>query len=175
MLKKAVFLDRDGVLNACIIKAGTPYPPASLDAFKLIDGVDQSLNRLKQSGYLLIVVTNQPDVARGVASKQTVDAMHRVLMQSLPLDDIRVCFHDDQDNCTCRKPKPGLLVQAALDFNINLTKSYMIGDRWKDIQAGMRARCSTIWLKNNYDEPKPDGMSYTASNLVEAVNWLLYD
>ncbi len=172
-LNKAVFLDRDGILNKTVLKNNKPHPPASVDELELTDNAQQALNKLKDAGYLLIMVTNQPDVARGATTQLAVDTINDQLKSQLPLDAVRVCFHDDSDACACRKPKPGLITQAASDFNIDLSQSIMIGDRWKDIDAGVQAGCTSIWLQTNYNEKKPMNMDYTAEHLNDAADWIL--
>lgn len=169
---KAVFLDRDGVLNEAIVKNGKPYSPASLAELIIPEDVQAALQLLKSLGYLLIGATNQPDVARGTATRSTVETINQQLMQCLPLDDIRVCYHDDNDNCHCRKPAAGLLLQAACDFKINLKNSFMIGDRWKDIAAGQQAGCKTIWLNKNYQETAPKQPDFIVTSLYEAAIWV---
>lgn len=168
---KAVFLDRDGVLNKAIIRNGKPYPPATLEEFEVVEGVPEALLRLKALGYLLIGATNQPDVARGTTSKAFVETVHARLLNELPLLEMKVCYHDDADNCPCRKPLPGLLVEAAKEHKIDLSKSFMIGDRWKDIDAGKNAGCQTIWINQGYAEniPSPD---FVTVSLLDAVNWI---
>lgn len=173
MQNKAVFLDRDGVLNKVIIKQGKPYPPATLQEFVIPDDVLPALLRLKQAGYLLIGATNQPDVARGTTLKETVEVINTKLMSELPLNEIRVCYHDDKDQCECRKPSPGLITQAAVEYKINLAKSFLIGDRWKDIEAGQRAGCKTIWLDYKYNEKAASGQDFVASSLKNAVDWIM--
>ena len=122
-IMKAVFLDRDGVLNRAIIRDGKPYPPTSLERLEILPGVKEVLSRLRISGYLLVVVTNQPDVARGTISKDTVEDIHRYMLKNLPLDEISTCFHDDSDNCACRKPKPGAILSAAKKHGLDLKSS----------------------------------------------------
>jgi len=173
MQKKAIFLDRDGVLNAVIIKNGKPYPPSSLEEVVIPTEVLFALNDLKKEGFLLIGATNQPDVARGSTSLSIVESINQYLMQHLPLDEIRMCLHDDTDNCHCRKPLPGLILDAASQHNIDLQKSVMIGDRWKDIAAGQAAGCKTIWLKQDYQEKVPKEPNFIAKNLKEAALWIL--
>ncbi len=174
MKKKAVFFDRDGVLNQAIIKNGKPYPPASLETLMIADDALAALNLLKQQAFLLIGATNQPDVARGTTSRVLVEAINTALLTKLPLDDIRVCYHDDADSCHCRKPEPGLLLAAAQDYDIDLTKSYMIGDRWKDIEAGRRAGCRTIWLDFQYREKFLSAApNFIAHSLTQAAEWIL--
>lgn len=174
MKRKAVFLDRDGVLNAAIVKNGKPYPPASLEEVVIPEDVQAGLAALKSAGYLLIGATNQPDVARGTTAKSIVESINAKLMATLNLDEIRVCYHDDQDQCQCRKPLPGLLIEAAHQYNVDLTKSIMIGDRWKDIEAGKKAGCKTVWLDYRYQEPflasVPD---FIAHHFAEAAHWII--
>jgi len=168
-MNKAVFLDRDGVINKSIIKNGKPYPPLTLNEVSLYPGVREAMNALNKNGWLLIVVSNQPDVARGTVKKSLVEEINKYLAQLLPIDDFFVCFHDDIDNCSCRKPLPGLILEAASKYNIDLESSFMIGDRWKDIDAGIEAGCKTIFLDYHYHERKPLKMDYTVSNLQNAV------
>jgi len=144
MRKRAVFLDRDGVLNQPIIREERPVAPRSFQDFELIEGLAQILGELKTAGFLLVVVTNQPDRSRGLLKQEELDKMHALLRKELPLDDIRVCPHDDADNCDCRKPRPGLLLTAASEYDIDLKDSFFIGDTWKDAEAGRRAGCATI-------------------------------
>lgn len=173
MKNKAIFFDRDGVLNHAIIKNDKPYPPASLEELMIFSDAEKSLTQLRANNYLLIGVTNQPDVARGTTKKSLVEQINQKLLQQLPLTEILVCYHDDHNNCDCRKPLPGLLLRASEQYGIDLEKSVMIGDRWRDIEAGQRARCKTIWLKQNYKEKEPDKPDFVASNLSEAVTWIL--
>lgn len=174
MRYKAVFLDRDGVLNDAVIKEGKPYPPQDISSVTIPDEVLPSLQLLKQAGYLLIGATNQPDVARGTTKREVVDEINNYLLSILPLDEMRVCYHDDIDKCDCRKPKPGLIKQAAHQHQIDLASSYMIGDRWRDITAGQLAGCKTIWLDRQYNEAfKAEKPTYTTISLREAVAWIL--
>ncbi len=172
-LSRAVFLDRDGVLNEPVIRDGRPYPP-SLENLKIYPGAPEALGRLKQAGFLLIVVTNQPDVARGTQSREAVAAINNAIRAALPLDDLLVCWHDDRDVCDCRKPKPGLLLQAAAAFQIDLRRSFLIGDRWRDIDAGVAAGCRTILLDYGYRERQPANTpDFRARSLGEAVTLIL--
>jgi len=174
MTRKAVFLDRDGVINQAIIKNGKPYPPSSLSELKIIAGVQEALQDLRAAGFLLILVTNQPDVARGTTDKATVENINNVLTSQLPLDDVFVCYHDNKDQCACRKPLPGLILQAAAKYDINLAASFMIGDRWRDVEAGKSAGCKTIWVNAGYDEPKPKSTpDFESSSLKKAVTLIL--
>lgn len=172
-MRRAVFLDRDGVINAAIVRDGRPYPPANIAETVLADRAEISLGRLRERGFLLIVVTNQPDVRRGTMSRERVDEIHRFLAGKLPLDDFFVCYHDDQDQCACRKPQPGLLLEAARKYQIEVAQSYVIGDRWRDIGAGTAAGCRTIFIDHGYNErgpePLPDIRVYALAEAVERI------
>jgi D-sedoheptulose 7-phosphate isomerase len=173
-LRRAVFLDRDGVLNEALIRNGKPYPPAEPAEFRLLPGTAEALARLKERDFLLLVVSNQPDVARGVQDRDTIEEMGRRLRADLPLDDVLICFHDDQDDCDCRKPRPGLITRAARQYGIDLDRSYLIGDRWRDIDAGANAGCKTIWIDRGYNEQAPVSTADTrVGSLPEAVDWIL--
>lgn len=174
-MRKAVFLDRDGVLVRAIVRNGKPYPPASLDELEILPSVAEACAMLHEAGFLLIVVSNQPDVARGNQRREVVEAMNQVLRNQLPLDDIRVCYHDDADHCQCRKPAPGLLLRAAQDWNIDLSASFMVGDRWKDMEAGRRAGCKTIFVDYRYRERQPDCPDHRVRSLIDAVAFILED
>lgn len=171
-MKRAVFLDRDGVINEAMVKEGKPYPPKGLDNLRILPGVRDALARLRQKGFLNLVVTNQPDVARGKTSKKTVDAIHEKLASELALDAIYTCWHDDKDNCNCRKPKPGLLEQAAREHGVDLKSSYIVGDRWRDVEAGRAAGCHTIFVEYGYNEKKPENPDFLCHSLKEAVAWI---
>ena len=145
-MKKAVFLDRDGVINKAIIKDGKPLSPNSLNELEILPGVRQSITKLKKLNFVCLVVTNQPNVARKKIDKNSVIQMNNYLKNEIPLDDIFVCYHDDKDNCDCRKPKPGLIMRAAKDMNIDLNLSWMVGDMTSDIEAANRAGIRSILL-----------------------------
>ncbi|HEY3455210.1 MAG TPA: HAD family hydrolase [Bryobacteraceae bacterium] len=172
-VRRAVFLDRDGVLNEPILRNGRPYPPSGLHELNIVRDAEAVLARLKQCGFLLVVVTNQPDVARGTSTETDVERIHRHLASHLPLDDFFTCYHDDSDHCDCRKPLPGLLVKAAAQYGIDLAKSYMVGDRWRDIDAGFAAGCRTVLIDLHYNEhksaAKPDCV---VKSLTEACDWI---
>jgi len=169
----AVFLDRDGVINRSLMHDGRPYPPATLNELEVLPGVPEALARLKAAGFQLIVVTNQPDVARGTQTRATVEAMHAILAACLPIDTFQVCYHDDADACACRKPAPGMLLEAAQERQLDLTASYLIGDRWRDIEAGRRAGCTTVLIDHHYTEPEQCEPHARVSSLSEAVDWIL--
>jgi D-glycero-D-manno-heptose 1,7-bisphosphate phosphatase len=170
-LRPAVFLDRDGVLNRAIVRDGRPFPPSTPHEVETLPGVAQALTRLKAAGYALVVVTNQPDITRGATTWAVVDAIHTRMRQLLPVDEIRVCPHDDEDGCDCRKPRPGLLLRPPA---YDLAASVMIGDRWRDIEAGRAAGCAfTILIDYGYEEPVPHEPDARVGSLPEAVDWLL--
>lgn len=171
--RRAVFLDRDGVLNRAEIRNGRPYAPTRVEDFKLLAGVRGAVAALKRGGFLVIVATNQPDPALGKAPRSVVDAMHDILRRELPVDDIRVCFHREEDGCECRKPKPGLLLAAAREHGIDLAASIMIGDRWRDVGAGRAAGCWTVLVDHGYDEPMLDAPHVIVTSLAEAVPFVL--
>ena len=170
----AVFLDRDGVLNRAVIKNGQPFPPSAVSELEFTDDAPGLLQKLKNQGYKLLVVTNQPDVARGITSRETVEAIHRKLSATLPVDEIFMCCHSDENGCACRKPKPGLLLEAARRHHIDLSASFMVGDRWRDVEAGQNARVRTILIDDGYAEKQParppDAIVHS---LREATEWIL--
>jgi D-glycero-D-manno-heptose 1,7-bisphosphate phosphatase len=171
--RRAVFLDRDGVINRAIVREGKPYPPQTIDELEILPGVSEALAQLREGGYLLIVVTNQPDVARGTQSREAVEAMHTALKAQLALDKISACYHDNKEACQCRKPAPGMLLDAAEEYSIDLAKSFMVGDRWRDIEAGERAGCTTIFIDYQYDEALTSLPDRTVGSLAEAAAWIL--
>jgi transaldolase len=169
----AVFLDRDGVLTETLAVSGGPYPLPPEAGLRLKPGARTACLRLRQAGLTLICVTNQPDIARGTVSAASVNAINQDLAAELGLDAVCVCPHDDDDHCDCRKPLPGLLLGAARAFDIDLSRSVMVGDRWRDIGAGQAAGCTTIFIDNGYDEPRPDGPDIIATSLASVVPEIL--
>jgi D-glycero-D-manno-heptose 1,7-bisphosphate phosphatase len=173
--RRAVFLDRDGVLNRAIVKDGTPYPPATLAELEVVADAADAIHDLKAAGLLLVGVTNQPDVARGTQRREVVETINAALLAALPLDDLLVCYHDDCDGCACRKPRPGLLIQAAVRHGIDLPSSFMIGDRWRDVEAAHAAGCVAVLIDHGYSESRARASSpdRTVSSLSEAAAWVL--
>lgn len=174
-MKPAVFLDRDGVINANLMRNGRPVAPTALVDFQILPGVLESVRRLKKRGYIIVVVTNQPDVANGRTERSTVDAMHDLIRSNLMVDDIKVCFHNDSAGCACRKPKPGMILDAAAEHGIDLTCSYVIGDRWRDIEAGRSAGCVTFFVDYGYKQNGPNFPDRVVKSLPEAVALILGD
>ncbi len=136
-------------------------------------GVREACRKLREAGFALILITNQPDIARGVIAENEVAEMHARLQRYLQLDDIRVCPHDDSAGCDCRKPKPGLLLDAAKTWNIDLGSSYLVGDRWRDVEAGQRAGCRPLFIDYGYRERQPNGPFLRVRSLAEAANWIV--
>ena len=170
---KAVFLDRDGVINRAVVRNRKPYPPDTLQDLEILPDVPEALNLLKESGFLLIVVTNQPDVGRGIQKKETVEEMHLFLKEQLPLDDIYVCWHGQDGECDCRKPLSGMLIQASEKYSVDFQQSYLIGDRWKDIEAGKTAGCKTIFLDYHYNELLRSQPDFTTTTTRKASEWIV--
>jgi D-glycero-D-manno-heptose 1,7-bisphosphate phosphatase len=171
--RPAVFLDRDGVINACLVRDGKPYAPTCLSQFRILPGVVNAARRLKNAGFLMVVVTNQPDVSSGLTPLETVEAMHREIRTRLPIDGIEVCFHRDGDGCECRKPKPGMLLTAAAQHGIDLRRSWMVGDRWRDVDAGRAAGCRTIFVDHGYVQEQPVVAEKNVKSLPEATEYIL--
>jgi D-glycero-D-manno-heptose 1,7-bisphosphate phosphatase len=173
VIRRAVFLDRDGVINRAFIRNGRPYPPKDLTELEILPQVPEALQALKADGFDLIVVTNQPDVVRGITKREVVDAINNRLRTELSLDEVVTCFHDDGDNCDCRKPKPGMLRRMEKERGIDLSRSFLVGDRWRDIEAGNAAGCRTIFLDYGYAErsaaPRAD---HVCKTLFQAAAWI---
>jgi D-glycero-D-manno-heptose 1,7-bisphosphate phosphatase len=168
-VKPAVFLDRDGVINRTIVVDGVPYPPQSVSEIEILPGVPEALAKLSQLGLPLVVVTNQPDVARGTQTREAVERINNFLSARLPLTEICTCFHDGPDNCSCRKPKAGLLIEAARLYNIDLARSFMVGDRWSDIVAGKTAACTTLLIDLPYSKAEKCSPDFRVHDVAEAA------
>ena len=167
--RRAVFLDRDGVLNAITVKDGTPYPPYRAAELQVLPGVAEAVARLASLGLMRIVVTNQPDIARGTQTAAEVEAINQTLARQLPLDEFRVCPHDNADQCDCRKPRPGMLISAAAAHGIDLPASFMVGDRSSDILAGAAAGCRTFLIERSYSNIGGCRPDYVVHDLAEAA------
>jgi D-glycero-D-manno-heptose 1,7-bisphosphate phosphatase len=173
-MKRAVFLDRDGVINRATVRAGKPYPPATAAEFELLPGVVEACAQLKAAGYLLVVATNQPDVGRGTQRREEVEAMHAMMCAALPMDRVEVCYDPGQGAPSdFRKPAPGMLLRAAAALGIDLAASFMIGDRWRDIDCGAAAGCRTIFIDHGYDEPLRQAPDFRAVSLADAARIIL--
>ena len=171
--KPCVFLYRAGVIVVPQFRQGRSYAPTTLKDFRYFSVVQEALLRLNAAGYLLIVITNQPDVGNGLVPLELVETMHDKMYEELPIDHIEVCYHTASDNCACRKPKPGMLLNAINKFNINLEKSFMIGDRFSDVEAGKQLNLITFFINHHYQElliTKPD---YICKDLLACVEIIL--
>jgi D-glycero-D-manno-heptose 1,7-bisphosphate phosphatase len=175
--KRAVFLDRDGVLNPSVVRDGLPFPPDRLEDFELYPDVVEGCEKLREAGFLLIVVTNQPDVGRGTQKREIVESMHTKLRTILPaLDGIEVCFHGGAthgDPCDCRKPAPGMLRRAAAAHGIDLAQSFLIGDRWRDVDCAHAAGCRAVFIDHGYRETLREKPEFTVSTFTDAVRAVL--
>lgn len=171
---RAVFLDRDGVITRVVVRDGRTLPPGSADEVEFLPGVGDTITALREAGFRIIVVTNQPDVATGLQRRETVEAIHQRIRETLPIDDIKACYHVDADGCGCRKPKPGMLLAAAREWSLELTQSFLVGDRWRDIEAGKAVGCTTILIPSGYDRrPSASPPDAIAGSLVEAGGMIL--
>ena len=170
---RCVFLDRDGVLCRAIVRNGKPFPPRTPEELEVMPDAPEACRALLSEGFALIMVTNQPDVARGSLTLGTVDAINHRLRKQLGLISVKTCPHDDPEDCACRKPRPGMLLEAARELNLVLADSFVIGDRWRDIEAGRRAGCRTVLIDYGYQEDCRVEPDYRAKSLAEAAAWIL--
>jgi D-glycero-D-manno-heptose 1,7-bisphosphate phosphatase len=172
-MPRAVFLDRDGVLNRCFVRSGVPHPPQTLAEIGIEAGVPEALAKLKGAGYLLLVVTNQPDVARGNQTREVVESINQQLRDQFPIDDVAVCYHDNADNCACRKPKPGMLTTLAKKWHVDLHHSFMVGDRSGDIHAGESAGVRTFLVDRPYSKGDTCRPDFRVRDLAHAAEIIL--
>jgi D-glycero-D-manno-heptose 1,7-bisphosphate phosphatase len=169
----AAFLDRDGTLNAPLVVNGRPYPPESAEELQLLPGVETACAELSAAGFRLICITNQPDIARGTQDPAFVATLNARLKELLGLDEVVTCPHDDADGCSCRKPKPGMILDSARRWDIDLSRSVTVGDRWRDIEAGRSAGTHTVFIDRGYSERAPAHPDLTVVDLKEAVPWII--
>jgi len=176
--RRAVFLDRDGVLNRPLVREGRPYPPARVEDFEIYEDVSAGCEQLDSAGFLLVVVTNQPDVNRGTQRREIVEAMHHKMLAALPqIARIEVCWHAGKewaDPCSCRKPQPGMVVRAAKALDIDLDRSFLIGDRWRDVDCGRAAGCRTVFIDRGYSETLKSLPDWTVKTFAQAVDVILH-
>jgi D-glycero-D-manno-heptose 1,7-bisphosphate phosphatase len=170
-VNKALFLDRDGILNKVVMRDGQAGSPRSTGEFEIIIEAKDLVNRAKAREYLVIVVTNQPDVGRGIMNLADLEAMHRILRGTFPIDDIEVCTNGD-DSDFRRKPNPGMILELAERFRVDLINSFLLGDNEKDISAGKRAGVKTILLKKPYNKDIHGFADYDCSTYAEVMNLL---
>jgi len=176
-MTRAVFLDRDGVINRAIERDGFPYAPTNLSEFQIYPEVPAACAKLKTAGFLLIVATNQPDVGRGEMKQEIVEQIHTEMCRELPIDRVEVCYDSGRDpvESEFRKPKPGMLLRAARDLQIDLAQSWMVGDRWRDIDCGHAAGCKTVLIDRHYAEALKQKPDFSAGNLAEAADIILHE
>ena len=174
-VRKALFLDRDGVINRSLVRDGRAFAPVHAQDLEILPGVPAALSRTRSAGFLNVVVTNQPDISTGRQSSAVLAQMHQRLARELSIDDIRVCVHTDADSCACRKPRPGMLLEAARDLSIDLAASFVIGDRWCDIAAGQRAGCKCFFIDYGYAQKRPAQPYVLVNSLAEAASLLVCD
>jgi D-glycero-D-manno-heptose 1,7-bisphosphate phosphatase len=172
-MNQGIFLDRDGVINEVIIKKGIPHPPQEVHQVKIIAGVRESIKKFKLNGIQIVIVTNQPDVGRGTLAKETVEEINGYLKAELHIEHVYCCYHDNLDNCGCRKPSPGMLIEAAQNLNLDLSRSYMVGDRWRDIEAGQAAGCTSFFIDYGYAEKLPNMPFIRVTSLLDAAQKIL--
>jgi D-glycero-D-manno-heptose 1,7-bisphosphate phosphatase len=168
-----VFLDRDGVIVVPEFRDQRSFAPRRLEDFRLYPEAAGSLRRLKQAGFLLAIVTNQPDVGHGLVPRSEVEAMHEIMLRELPVDIVRACFHRQDEHCDCRKPQPGMILSAAQELRVDLGMSFMVGDRRSDIEAGRAAGCTTVFVDRGYAEPPPTAPDYVVRSVAEAVDIII--
>ena len=169
-LRPAVFLDRDGVLNEVVERDGKPASPRSLDQFRLAPDL-AAVNQLRDAGLAVFIITNQPDVSRGYTPVSLLQAMFAEIRAHAHIDDVRACVHDDHDDCPCRKPRPGMILDLAEHWNVDVTASYVIGDMWRDMDAARAAGCTGILLRRAYNRTAQ--ADHTVTTLSDAVALIL--
>jgi D-glycero-D-manno-heptose 1,7-bisphosphate phosphatase len=170
---KAIFLDRDGVLNHAPVIHGRPKSPQSISELVILESAKRACAQFKAEKYLQIAITNQPDIARGLVSEKNINDINTAVREALSLDDILTCPHDNNDNCQCRKPAPGMLLAAAAQYGISLEGSVMVGDRWTDIEAGKAVGCKTVFIDYGYQEQRPENVDFNCTNLLDAAPWII--
>lgn len=170
MKNKAIFLDRDGVINKIVKRDEKISSPQNLKEFEILPDASKSLGAFKKMGFLNIIITNQPDINRNLLKIEDLQKMHEYIIEKLPVDDIAFCPHVNEDNCPCRKPEPGLIFRSADKWSIDLAKSYMVGDSWKDILAGKAAGCKTFLLRKEYNKDFKTDYNFEINNLTEMIN-----
>jgi D-glycero-D-manno-heptose 1,7-bisphosphate phosphatase len=173
-LRPAVFLDRDGTLNVAQLRKGLPHPPESVAEFRLLPGVEEGCRRLRAAGYVLVVVTNQPDVGRGEQTTENVEAIHRRLLELLQIDRIEVCYDPGRgEESEFRKPRPGMILKAARELGLDLARSWMVGDRWRDVDCGANAGVRTVFIDYGYAEALRSRPTYSVADFPSAVEVIL--
>jgi D-glycero-D-manno-heptose 1,7-bisphosphate phosphatase len=171
--RRAVFLDRDGVIIRAVVRNGKPYAAQSVAELAILPGVQEALQQLRAAGFVNLVATNQPDVGAGKLPRATVEAMHAHLAQTLAIDAFKVCYHTEAEDCACRKPKPGMILEAARELGLDVGKSFMVGDRWRDVGAARNAGCQALFIDYSYDEKRPEKPYVAVNSLADAAEFIL--
>jgi D-glycero-D-manno-heptose 1,7-bisphosphate phosphatase len=172
-MRTAIFFERDGILNDCRVERGQQLTPRALEEFCVNGAAGESLQKLKDAGFLLLAITNQPGISRGYLSRRELDLMHVVLRKKLPVDEVLMCTHDEMDHCPCRKPRPGLIREAAFKYQLDLDRCFVVSDKWQDAQAAHNAGCTSIlldspWIgKGHHDFVLPN-----LNAIAEKILWL---
>ena len=170
---KAVFLDRDGIIVIPEFRNGRSYAPRTLKNFKFYKSLNVYLKRLKKLNFINIVVTNQPDVQNGVISHQMLKKMNDIILDKFFIDDIEYCIHNSGSNCRRRKPNAGMLEDAAQKWNIDFSKSFIIGDRKSDIDAGKKIGVKTIFIDHDYKERKPTNVDFISESPIAGLKYII--
>ncbi|HEY9642516.1 MAG TPA: HAD family hydrolase [Coleofasciculaceae cyanobacterium] len=170
-LRPGVFLDRDGVINNIVWRQGMPVSPRTFSEFVLADGIQEAVQRLKAAALPVFVVTNQPDIARHKMTAEALEQMTAAVYQALPIDDLRICPHDNDDDCACRKPRPGMLIELAQQWPIDLSRSFIVGDSWKDMAAGKQAGCRTVLIARDYN--RETAADFAVTDVLAAATLIL--
>lgn len=170
--RPAIFLDRDGVLNDVVWRNGKPASPRDRDELVLADGAVEAVAAFRQAGYLTFVVTNQPDVSRGLMSADALAAIHADLVDQAPVDEVSACLHDNADQCACRKPRPGMILDLADRWSVDLAASWMVGDMDRDIDCGRQAGVRTVLLGRDYNSQA--GADVVVPDIRQAMAWILH-
>lgn len=169
----AVFLDRDGVVNRALVRDGKPFPPRHENELILLEGVKEAVCKLKCNGFEVAVLTNQPDVSRGLVSIELVEKFHKLIKEQTGINYFYSCFHDDSDFCDCRKPRIGLITKAAKDLKVDIQGCFIVGDRWRDIEAGQKAGCQCFFIDYGYAEERPKPPFNTVTSLLDAADFII--
>lgn len=173
--RPAIFLDRDGVLNDVVWRDGKPASPRTVDELRIADGAVEAVRALRAAGYLTFVVTNQPDVRRGKMTAEALDAIHAALIQTVPVNEVRACLHDNANACDCRKPRAGMLMDLAARWDIDLSASWMVGDMDRDVQCGQTAGAHTVLLGRDYNSGSGSSADVVVPDLRQAAAWILHN
>lgn len=169
----AVFFDRDGILVQAPIVQGRPHSARTVDEIRMIPAAFQLCEVLREARIPTFMITNQPDIARGLIERSVVDEQNQIVARALNLTEVAVCPHDDGDDCYCRKPRPGLIEKLGQKHRINLSTSVVVGDRWRDIDAGVAAGTLTLFIDYGYEERRPKNPTRTVHSTDEMLNAVL--